>query len=40
MAGNADLIVSGDPHLTRLKAFQGIGIVRPVDLLKILGEST
>ena len=26
MAGNADLIVSGDHHLTKLKAFEGIGI--------------
>jgi putative PIN family toxin of toxin-antitoxin system len=37
VAGNADLVVSADRHLTRLKAFQGIGIVRPVDLLRTLG---
>jgi putative PIN family toxin of toxin-antitoxin system len=37
VAGNADLIVSGDRHLTRLKVFQGIGIVRPVDFLRTLG---
>ena len=29
--GSADLIVSGDRHLTRLKSFRGIGIVRPID---------
>lgn len=37
VAGNADLIVSYDRHLTKLKAFQGIGVVRPVDLLRTLG---
>jgi putative PIN family toxin of toxin-antitoxin system len=37
VAGNADLIVSGDRHLTKLKAFEGIGIVRPVDFLRTLG---
>ncbi len=37
VAGDADLIVSGDRHLTKLKAFQGIGIVRPVDFLRTLG---
>ena len=37
VAGKADLIVSYDHHLTDLKAFQGIGIVRPVDFLRILG---
>ena len=36
LAGNADLIVSGDSHLIRLKTFQGIGIVRPMDFLRIL----
>jgi putative PIN family toxin of toxin-antitoxin system len=36
LAGNADLIVSGDRHLIRLKAFQGIGIVRPIDFLRSL----
>jgi putative PIN family toxin of toxin-antitoxin system len=38
VAGNADLVVSGDRHLTRLKAFQGIGIVLPVDFLRTLGQ--
>ena len=36
VAGNADLIVSYDHHLTRVKAFEGIGIVRPIDLLRTL----
>lgn len=34
--GAADLIVSGDRHLTRLESCQGIGIVRPVDFLRML----
>jgi uncharacterized protein len=37
VAGNADLIVSGDRHLIEFKSFQGIGIVRPVDFLRTLG---
>jgi putative PIN family toxin of toxin-antitoxin system len=37
VAGNAGLIASYDYHLTRLKAFQGIAIVRPVDFLRTLG---
>jgi predicted nucleic acid-binding protein len=37
VAGGADLIVSGDHHLTRLKNFEGIGIVRLAYFLKILG---
>ncbi len=37
VAGGADLIVSGDHHLTRLKNFEGIGIVRPAYFLKTLG---
>lgn len=35
-ASSADLIVSGDHHLTALKNFRGIGIVRPVDFLRSL----
>ncbi len=35
--GDANLIVSGDRHLTRLKEFQNIGIVRPAYFLKTLG---
>jgi putative PIN family toxin of toxin-antitoxin system len=37
VSGHADLIVSGDQHLTRLGSFRGIGIVRPVDFLRTLG---
>ena len=35
----ADLIVSGDQHLRRLKSFRGIGIVTPVNFLRTLGET-
>src|SRR5262249_33895482 len=38
--GQADLIVSGDYHLRRLKSYQGIPIVRPVDFLRTLGIAT
>ena len=34
--GRADLIVSGDRHLLRLKSYRGIGIIRPVDFRRIL----
>jgi putative PIN family toxin of toxin-antitoxin system len=37
VAGKADLIVSGDHHLRRLKSFEGIGIVRPIDFLRTIG---
>ena len=37
VAGRADLIVSGDNHLRRLKNFGGIGIIRPVDFHRTLG---
>lgn len=37
VAGNADLIVSSDHHLTKLKEFRGIGIVRPMDFRRTLG---
>ncbi len=37
LAGGADIIVSGDHHLTELKHFEGIGIARPADFLKALG---
>jgi uncharacterized protein len=37
VAGKADMIVSGDRHLTKLKAFEGIAIVRPADFLRTLG---
>lgn len=35
--GRADLIVSGDRHLRRLKVYQGIPIVSPIDFLRTLG---
>jgi putative PIN family toxin of toxin-antitoxin system len=37
VAGNTDLIVSGDQDLLRLGTFQNIPIVSPVDCLRILG---
>ncbi len=37
IAGKADVIVSGDRHLLRLKIFRNIPIVRPVDFLRTLG---
>jgi putative PIN family toxin of toxin-antitoxin system len=40
VAGKADLIVSGDHHLTELKSFREIGIVRPADFQRILGLGT
>lgn len=38
LASKAHLIVSGDSDLLRLKMFEGIPIIRPVDFLRILGE--
>jgi uncharacterized protein len=35
--GRAHLIVLGDRHLRRLKVYQGIPIVRPIDFLRTLG---
>ncbi len=32
--GKADLIISGDHHLTDLKAYRGIEIVSPAEFLK------
>lgn len=32
-AGNADIIISGDDHLTRLKQYHGIRILTPVQVL-------
>jgi predicted nucleic acid-binding protein len=37
VAGKADLIVSGDRHLLKLKSYEGISIVRPIDFLRTLG---
>ncbi|MGH7429950.1 MAG: putative toxin-antitoxin system toxin component, PIN family [Candidatus Methylomirabilaceae bacterium] len=39
VAGEADVIVSGDRHLLRLKEYSGIPVVRPVDFLRTLGPS-
>ncbi len=35
--GEANLIVSGDHHLQRLKIYQNIPIVKPIDFLRTLG---
>jgi putative PIN family toxin of toxin-antitoxin system len=40
VSGQADLIVSSDHHLTNLKSFRGISIIRPVDLHRTLGSGT
>jgi putative PIN family toxin of toxin-antitoxin system len=37
LASRADLIVSGDRHLRKLKSFRNIGIVQPRDFLRTLG---
>ena len=37
VAGHADLIVSGNRRLLRLKSYQSIPIVRPIDFLRTLG---
>jgi putative PIN family toxin of toxin-antitoxin system len=37
VAGQADLIVSGDPHLNTLKQFRNIKIITPYDFLTLLG---
>jgi hypothetical protein len=37
VAGQADIIVSGNRHLLKLKSYQGIPIVRPLDFLRTLG---
>jgi putative PIN family toxin of toxin-antitoxin system len=34
--GQADLIVSGDKHLRRIKVYKGIPIIRPTDFLRTL----
>ncbi|MER2513172.1 MAG: putative toxin-antitoxin system toxin component, PIN family [Nitrosomonas ureae] len=38
LAGKANLIVSGDKDLLRLKEYEGIPIVRPMDFLRTLGK--
>jgi putative PIN family toxin of toxin-antitoxin system len=37
VAGDADVIVSGDRHLLKLREYQGIPIVRPMDFLRMVG---
>jgi putative PIN family toxin of toxin-antitoxin system len=37
IAGRADLIVSGDRDLLRLKTYAGIPIVRPMDFVRMVG---
>jgi putative PIN family toxin of toxin-antitoxin system len=37
VAGHADVIVSGDRHLLKLKSYDGIPIVRPIDFRRTLG---
>lgn len=37
LEGEVDIIVSGDKHLLRLKAYEGIPIIRPMDFLRTLG---
>jgi uncharacterized protein len=37
LAGNANLIVSHDLDLLRLKTYEGIGIISPIDFLNMLG---
>ena len=36
VAGQADLIISGDKHLLNLKNFQGINVVTPADFLEAI----
>jgi predicted nucleic acid-binding protein len=37
IAGHADVIVSGDRHLLKLKSCKGIPVVRPIDFRRTLG---
>jgi uncharacterized protein len=39
VAGRADLIVSGDRDLQRLKVYENMAVVRPVDFYRTLGLS-
>ena len=36
LAGNAELIVSGDRHLLSLKTFRGVPIVMPAEAVEIV----
>lgn len=37
VAGKADVIVTGDRALRRLRSYEGMPIVRPVDFMRTLG---
>ena len=37
LAGKVDIVVSGDKDLLRLKEYEGIPIVRPLDFLRMIG---
>ena len=37
VAGDANLIVSGNRHLLRLRSYEGIAVVRPRDFMRMLG---
>lgn len=38
LEGKANLIITGDKHLLKIKSFEGIGIARVNDLLRTLGQ--
>lgn len=38
--GKANLIVSGNKHLQRLKIYEGIAVIKPIDFLRTLGVKT
>ena len=38
LAGKVDMVVSGDKDLLRLKEYEGIPIIRPMDFLRTLGK--
>lgn len=42
LEGNADYIISGDPHLTELKSYRGIEILPPAEFVtrELLSEKT
>ena len=40
VAGKADILVSGNKHLLRLKEYEGIPMVRPIDFLRTLGNGS
>jgi predicted nucleic acid-binding protein len=35
VAGKANLVVSGDRHLRKIKSYEGIGVVTPIDFHRI-----